>query len=1052
MPEAPIEVDVRVLGPLEVWIRGAPVAVGGHKQRTLLAMLALHANQVVSTDRLIDVLWGERPPPSADGTPRASVSRMRATMHRALGDGAQPLIEGRPPGYVLSLGADGTDASRFEMLAAAGRAALPDHPAEAARTLRAALTLWRGPAYAKCQEIARLDELRLAALGSRIDADLVMGQTAGLVAELQALTREHPVREAFHAQLLRTLTAEGRRAEALLAYGRAVDALQDELGVGPGAELRGLHASLLEEEAGAVRDRRPEMRAANVRLPSVLTRFVGRQREVAEVIALTRRQRLVTLTGAGGSGKTRLALEVAADVGTRPGQRVLFVELAGAGPGSVKAAIALAAGVRAEGAGRRPIDDVVAEALAGQPTLLVLDNCEHVITEAAGVAASLLSRCDALVVLATSRQPLAISGEQVWRMPPLSLPDAGTRSMAAALQSDAVRLFVDRARTARADATFGDGDAAAVVLICRRLDGLPLAIELAAARVTVLTPDEIADRLDDSLRMLRGGPRDGPDRHRAVETALDWSYRLLDRSEQQLLARLSVFRGSFTHDAVIAVCGWGDLASDHLLDGMSALVDKSLVVATLEGTSSSFRLLETVRQYSAERAEEAGQLAELRRRHAAYYAARVKVTAPRLRGPDPAAALRWLDQHGDDIHAALAWLEQAAQPGGLLDLAAVLWLYWDYRFGLTEGRDWLSRALRAPAGEDGRSRALALAGAAKLAFMDDDPAAAGAACQEGLDVALELGLPSSRAPFLVILADLARCRGDDEEVIQAFCKEAAALFRAQGDLSGEADALRVVAYEAMDRGDLVAAERWGDRCVELWDRCGDSERSAGIRLLLGNLFVERGQLPEAERLHQESLLLFDRAKEPWGTSQAICSLAALANLQRQPLRAMALATDSLERQRRLGEHRGVAKSLKVIADAGLQLGRLEQADRAATEALAGFRQCGFGRDVEGALLSVAAIALRRGQLGRAGELCDEALVPYRLGGRRGMAAVALTLLGVVGLRRHDLAGAARALDEGRALAELDPHRGVIAATLAMLLERDDLDVDVTSPLLGVPAE
>jgi predicted ATPase/DNA-binding SARP family transcriptional activator len=1021
-------------------------------------VLLLNANEVVSLDRLVDVLWGEHPPPTADTTLRGYVSRLRSSLQRALGDGADPLIVSRPPGYVLSLPADCIDAGRFEGLVSDGEANRHDRPADASRILRTALQLWRGPAYVEFvydgfadYEIARLEERRLTALSQRIDADLALGDGAGVVAELQSLVRQYPIREQFQVRLIRALIGEGRRAEAMRVYERALATLAEEAGVEPGPELQQLAGSLHDQEAGAGWDPGPgasaydeahlpaELAAPAARLPAVLSSFVGRHVEVAVLEAMLGRHRLVTITGAGGSGKSRLALEVAADAASRPGCRVLFVELADTSPDSLLAAVAAALGVRADA--DRPELDVLADSLGGPATLLVVDNCEHLIAEAADMVAALIPRCPALVVLATSRQRLAVRGEQVWRIPPLSLPDPESVSLGAALRSDAVRLFAERAATVRSDIVLGDEDTAAIVMICRRLDGLPLAIELAAARLTVLSPAEVADRLDDTLSMLRGGPRDSPERHRALEGVLDWSYRTLSPAEQKLLRRLAVFRGGFTLDGVTSVCGWGELASERLLDVLGQLVDKSLVVPAARASPSRFRLLEIIRQYASELAREAGETEPLAARHAGYLTASIGEISPRLRGPNAPEALDWLDGRSDDLRAALAWLAGGDHGEGLLALAVAAWPYWDYRFLVTDGRRWLAQALATGPVAGSMLRLGALAGAAKLAWIDDDLDAAALASREGLALAHELERPQGRAPFLVVLGDIARDSGD-QEAVHHYCEEAVELFTEAGDLSGAGDAMRVLALQAGDRGELAAAERWGERCVDVSNRSGDIERSAGIRTLLGGIAVERGHFDKAQRLYEESVRLFHQAREPWGTANAICSLAALANLQRQPLRAVALGEDSLDRHRRLGVPRGVAKSLKVIADASLQLGWLEKADRSAEEALSRFRARSFQREVQGALLTLAAIALRRGQIDRARRLCDEALASYLDEGDRSMAAVGLTLLGVVAARQHDLPRAAQLLADGRRVAELDPDRGIIAATLDMLLEGGDTDLDL----------
>jgi predicted ATPase len=793
------------------------------------------------------------------------------------------------------------------------------------------------------------------------------------------------------------------------------------------------------------------------RLPSVMTSFVGRHREVAEVTRLLEQERLVTITGPGGSGKTRMALELAADMALRPGRSVLFVELAEVASSAVQATVAVALSVRVEG--DASLLDGLADALGGRATLLVLDNCEHVVDEVAALTTRLLARCPGLVVLATSREPLAVTGEQVWRIPPLSLPEQGTDSLAVALRSDAVRLFLERAAMARPDVTFGDEDASMVLEVCRRLDGLPLGIELAAARLTVLSLAELVDRLDDAIGLLRGRARDVPARHRALQNAVEWSYTLLSGAEQLLFARLSVFRGPFDLDAVVAVCVFGDLAVERTLDLLEALVDKSLVVRVSDvGGSAQYRQLETLRQYASERLE-ADERQIVQARHARYVTERVATVTPLLRGPDAPAALDWLDRHRDDERAALTRLE-ATGNFGLAELAAAIWPYWDYRCLLSEGRGWLAKAKAlaeaggrsaeggaADVGRGGaayRARLEVLAGMAKLALTDDDAVAATAACWEGLALAAEANQHRARPPFLVVLGELGRDRDSDPAVVRAYCEEAAERYRDAGDLSGAGDAMRVMVLQAWDRGQLAEADHWARQCMELWDRTQDTERCAGVRLLLGGVALERGQLDEAEARYQESLRLFEQASEPWGTADAVCSLAGLANLKREPLRALALAEDSLERHQQLGLRRGVAKSYKAMADAQLQLRWFDQAEQSAYAALARFRERGFRRDLEGALLTLASIKLRKGQAGEAGELLEEALRGYREEGHHRLSAVGLALLAVVRRAEGDTEAAGRLAAESRELIQLDRERHIVELVLRQLTESIAVDLDLTS--------
>ena len=1086
VPLTPLEVDFRILGPLEAVVRRAPVPLGGPKQRAVLAVLLLRLSEVVSSDFLIDVVWGEHPPASAEATLRTYLSRLRGSLVHALGDKDEPLISGGAGGYVLSVPPECLDAQRFEDLVAAGAATLPDRPQEASYLLRQALGLWRGDPLGEftyhdfaVQKIARLEELRLVALGHCVDAELRCGQHAGLVAELQSLVRQYPLREGFHVQLMQVLAAEGNRAEALAVYGRARTILRRELALEPGPELRSLATSIRREQTdtrsrpagreparrepthrGPARREPPRRElpakdptgatpavgapaAPASRIPSVMTSFVGRHHEVAEVTGLLEHERLVTITGAGGSGKTRMAMELAADMALRPGKSVLFVELADVASSAVHATVAVALNVRVQG--DASLLDGLADALGARATLLVLDNCEHVIDEVAGLAAKLLARCPGLALLATSREALAVTGERVWRIPSLSLPEQVTDSLAVALRSDAVRLFLERAATARPDLHFGDDDAGLVLEICRRLDGLPLAIELAAARLAMLSVTELVDRLDDQLGLLRGRARDVPTRHRAVQDAIDWSYTLLSSTEQQLFARLSVFRGTFDLDAVVAVCAWGELGAESMLDVLEALVDKSLVVRVSDAAGSAqYRLLETLRQYAAERLE-ASEREIVHTRHARFFTDQAASITPLLRGPEAPAALEWLDRHRDDERAALVRLDATANLG-LVELVAAVWPYWDYRCLVAEGRQWLQRALVVDgSGTDsgGQVRLAALAGAAKLAYVDDDSQAATGACWEGLALAAAVGSRPARAPFLVVLGDLGRERNADGAVVQAYGAEAADLYRETGDLSGAGDAMRVLALHAWDRGDLAKAEEWARSCVAVWDRCQDNERSAGARLLLGGLALERGLLDEAEGRYEDSLQLFQLASEPWGTAEAVWSLATLANLKHEPLRALALAEDSLERHQQLGLRRGVAKSLKAMADAQLQLRWLDQAEQSAEAALARFRERGFHRDLEGALLTLAGIKLRRGQLDLASEMLEESLRGYREDGHRGMAAVGLAMLGVVADLRGDRETAARLSAESNEVARLDSDRRLVRLILATLSEGVRVDIDLS---------
>jgi predicted ATPase/DNA-binding SARP family transcriptional activator len=595
VPQEEERVEVGLLGPVEAAVGGRPVDLGGPRQRTLLALLALDPGAAVSTDRLADELWHGAPPAGAETTLRSYVSRLR----RALGADA---VSARAGGYRLEVAAEGVDAVRFERLLAQGREALAGGAAGlAAEHLHAALALWRGPALAGvaaegalATEARRLDALRLDCVEERAGADLELGRHAAVVPELRALTASEPYRERLWCRLALALYRCGRQAEALAACAEARRALDEGLGLEPGAELRELERAILNHAVPAV-----ESRDVRDDLPAPLTTFVGRERELAELGRLLVEQRLVTLVGFGGSGKTRLAVEAGRRHAGAWRDGVRLADLTGIGaPSLVVSTVA-----EAIGATDRTLEAVVDHARTRE-LLLVLDNCEHVAEACADLVSAVLPAARNVRVLATSRVPLGVEGELELAVDPLDAEAA-------------VRLFVDRASAVRRLDPDREDDEA-VEAICRELDRLPLSIELAAARVKALSLDEIAARLDDRFQFLRAWRRVADPRHRTLEATMDWSYALLGEDEQRLLRRLAAFAGGATGDAVAAVCAGGDEAA--ATDLLGRLVDASLVRAE-PGVQTRYRLLETVRQYATGKLAEDPDELDVRRRHAHWFAA-----------------------------------------------------------------------------------------------------------------------------------------------------------------------------------------------------------------------------------------------------------------------------------------------------------------------------------------------------------------------------------------------------------------------------------------------
>ncbi|MFG6194149.1 BTAD domain-containing putative transcriptional regulator [Nonomuraea sp. JJY05] len=653
---------VELLGPFEVRNGdGAVVEVPGVRLRALLAALALDPGRIVTRARLVDWIWGEQPPADEVNALQALVSRLR----RVLPNG---VIEADSGGYRLAVAPEAVDVCRFEHLVGQARAA---EPAARADLLRSALALWRGTAMADIAlqgsdafdaAVARLNELYVAALGDRVDADIRLGHGSELLSELTELVATYPLREGFVAALMRALAEAGRGNEALTLYQRTRERLAEELGADPSAELSALHTALLRGELGE----RAENRRTNLR--AELTSFVGKDNDISAVAVLAIGHRLVTLTGAGGSGKTRLATETARTMLTELPDGAWLVELASVGAGGELAqAVLTAIGLRDQAllGGTRsgdPMDRLI-DALRERTMLLILDNCEHVIEAAAAFADRLLGECRRLRILATSREPLGIFGEVLWGVEPLALPAEGA-DPAEVASSSAVRLLRDRAGLVRKDIGSDAHTVSTMARICRALDGMPLAIELAAARLRTMSVDQLARGLDDRFRLLTGGSRTALPRHKTLRAVVDYSWDLLTETERGVLRRLSVFSGGASLEAAERVCGAESFAGEQVFDVLTALIEKSLLLTDGEDTPR-YRMLNTIREYAAHRLAEAGESESARRAHLAYFTELAETADPHLRRAEQLEWLSRLEAEYDNISAALrgaiaeGWAEEA---------------------------------------------------------------------------------------------------------------------------------------------------------------------------------------------------------------------------------------------------------------------------------------------------------------------------------------------------------------------------------------------------------
>jgi len=620
---------VRFFGEFEAVEGGVPVPVRGAKQRTVLALLALHRGKPVSADLLIDALWGDGQVANPVNALQAQIGQLRRTL------GATAILTS-DAGYALDIGPDDLDAARFEQLVAKGRRLLEEgEMALASTTLHEALRLRRGEpltefAYAGFAdaERAHLAELTLVAIETRVEADLVLGRHGELAGELEALCREHPLRERLWELLMLALYRAGRQAEALRAYTDARNRLVEELGIDPGPALRELEARILAQDpslaaAGPAGLAVPAPTATgNLREP--LSSFVGRSAELEELSEAVRSSRLVTLIGPGGVGKTRLAVEAAAVLRQAHRDGAWLVEFASVTePDGVAPAVAGALGAAVAGLVGPPSPDSTVELivrfLAGRSLLVVFDNCEHVIDQTAALAETLAGTVPGLRLIATSREPLGVPGEVLVPVGPLALPAAA-------------ELFADRARAVRPGFTADERTRPVIDDICRRLDGLPLAVELAAARLRSLTLATLAERLDDRFRLLTGGARTALPRQQTLRAVVDWSYDLLFEDERRLFARLAAFTGGCDLAAAEAICADDQVLAGEILDVLSRLVDKSLVTGPGAGGEARFSQLQTLWQYGRDRLGESGEADAMRARHGAYYRQMAQDAHDGLRG------------------------------------------------------------------------------------------------------------------------------------------------------------------------------------------------------------------------------------------------------------------------------------------------------------------------------------------------------------------------------------------------------------------------------------
>ncbi|WP_181772839.1 BTAD domain-containing putative transcriptional regulator [Amycolatopsis pittospori] len=983
-----------VLGPLAVWTTaGEPVVVPEAKVRLLLAGLLSREGRAASVSSLTDDLWGELPPGNPANTLQTKVSQLRRTLERAE-PGARELVTHQPAGYVLK--AEDLDVHRFRELTARARDTMD--PRARTALLADALALWRGPAYAGFEDepfavaaAQRLEEERLLAEEERAEARLALGEHGILTGELAGLVSRYPLRERLRGLLMRALYATGRHSEALESYAELRARLRDESGLEPGTDLAALHQAILTRSP----DLEPGRAAEPVRgnLPESLTELVGRTTAVKEVGALVTDARLVTLTGPGGVGKTRLAIEAASKLAMADG--TWLVELAGLDnvacptcpPEDLVAVVLTAAlDLHEEATSAKSLTDSLADALRGKEILLVLDNCEQVVEPVAALVERLLAAAPRLRVLATSQEPLGLPGEHVWAVPPLDLPEQA--DFAAVREASAVRLFAARAAAAAPGFVLDAGNADVVAKICRTLDGIPLALELAATRVRTLGVHELLTRLDDRFGLLSAGRRGGPRRQQTLRAMIDWSWSLLSEPEQIVLRRLAIHAEGCGLDAAEAVCAGGRIASADVLDLLSRLVDRSLVVSRPGKTGEPrFRLLESVSAYALEQAKQAGELDDLHLRHARFHVELAERGDAGLRGREQRRWLDRLDVEGANTRRALETLLRQGENQLALRLVNATTWFWFLRGRLTEARRSLSLVLDTEV-ETGDERAQALGWCTGIAVLDGT-------CTEGAAEGAVWGIadPVKRARTLWFLGYAWSTVGD---LCRAEKLTIGALDTARdaGDDWSAAAALSDRASQLISGGDLTGGGRIAAQSARIFDGLGERWGWLQASFVLGMLAAIAGDYEHAARVHRESL----RRAEELGlwpeVSYQLSWLGRTALLTGD----FAGATDFHERARALAVEHSF-KPGEVYAETGLALGArrqglFDEAEELLLSILDWHRRVASEAGSTLILAELGFIAEQRGDAAKARRLQLDGLAIARHGGDP--RAIALGLEGLAG--------------------------------------------------------
>jgi predicted ATPase/DNA-binding SARP family transcriptional activator/DNA-binding CsgD family transcriptional regulator len=1028
-PRAKGPLRFRLLGGFHVQVGPRIIEASEWRLRkvtSLVKLLALANGHRLHREQLMDTLW-------PDSDPDAAAINLRHTLHvarRTLGHtDASPLLPVRGDQVALECqGGVVVDVEVFETAAAPARRT--GDPAAYRRALR----LYTGDLLPddRYEEWVRdkCERLRHTHIGLLLELAGLYRERGELPQAIeclrQAVTAE-PTNEEAHAELMRLYALSGHRSQAQAQYETLKAILERELDAAPDGTTERLYLAIA---AGAPPRRESEQPSDQPgvhsepprhNLPTSLTSFIGREREVFEVERLLATTRLLTLTGAGGSGKTRLAMEAGAGlVGEYPGGVWLVGLAALSEPALIPQAAMEALGLR-EQPGLSPTE-VIAAALQGCETLLLLDNCEHLVGACAELAQTLLTACPILRILATSREPLDSPAELTWRVPSLSMPSpVDTTNLDTLMESESVRLFIDRASHRQSGFDLTPGNAHAVAEICRRLDGIPLAIELAAARTRTMTTEHIASRLAGdpraSLGLLAGGNRTAPTRQQTLTATLDWSHGLLSEPERTLFRRLSAFAGGWTLEAAEALCADGVVSSSDVLDLLSQLVDKSLVV--LDGVGGGrYRYLEPVRQYAAGKLDESGEAEAIRRRHAEWVLARVEQPHGSEGSADSDESdARWLDELETELgnlRAALSWSLASGPAETALRLIAHSAPLWGIRGLLTEGRRWMDAAL---ARKD--EAPLPLAGAALIeagfmAHMQDDPDRARPLLEESLGIARQLDLPAGIARCLGYLARVAIARAEYDRASE-LCEEALRIYEERNWSIGIADVSQILGEASMAQGEYEQAGLHFQRAAALFGELGDRRDRAFCLLDLATIAASRGEPGHARDLTEQALDLHRQVGDRAGVATGLHRLAELTADQVDIGQARALYEQCLHLARDASTPPVVYGSLVGLAHLDLLGGEYGRADARCREAMGVRQAAGHAGGIGRALTTLGLTALAKGEYSTARQHLETALTLCRERGDKAYTPVPLEGLGMLASKEGQYGQAEALFEEGLAL-------------------------------------